>query len=123
MVSLRASVIALYKENNKITINDLKKIFVDADEKTLGEYLSVVRKTLDGFVDDKNKIKNFSKITESEIEKVIIEKLNQSLDNANIRLAIDFLKIKRSEAGLDDDLDIEKYLKKLNVEDLSLIEE
>lgn len=55
-----------------------------------------------------------SKLSEEELEILIIEKLNKSLDNANIRLAIDFMKIKKTFNDLDQDLDIEKFLKKVN---------
>jgi len=54
------------------------------------------------------------KLSEDEIEFVIIEKLNKSLDNANIRLAIDFMKIKKSFSDLDQDLDIEQFIKRVN---------
>jgi len=39
--------------------------------------------------------------------------LNANCDNANIRLAIEYLKLKRAESGLEDDLDINLYIKKV----------
>ena len=121
MTSVQTSVIALYRKNPLITVDDLKKIFSNSADSYLRSALSTARK---GFTEFSKNDKNFEKITEDEIEKVIIERLNKSLDNSNIRLAIDFLKIKRSESGLEDELDIEQYLKKVvKGDELTLITE
>lgn len=108
MVSVMSAVLALYGENKEISIADLRLKFPKSALSTLNGALSVARNA--GRVDSNPK-KTFTKLTEEEIEKVIVKKLNKSADNANIRLAIEFLKIKRSHDGLDDDIDIEKYLK------------
>ena len=89
------------------------KIFVDANEKTVREYLSIARRTNPLVVGEVIKPKVFTKITEEEIEKLIIKRLNANCDNANIRLAIEYLKLKRAESGLEDDLDINLYIKKV----------
>ena len=88
----------------------MREALPTANTRTLSNALSYAPKHFPHEDDDSHK---FTKITESEIEKIIIKKLNANLDNKNIRLAIDFLKLKRADSGLDDDLDIEKYLKKV----------
>ncbi len=81
MPSIKSSVIALYKENQSISIDDLKKIFTDANPRTLANCLSDVRKYYSVPPPPK---KIFNKVTEEEIEKVIVAKLNKSLDTASI---------------------------------------
>lgn len=109
MVSCQTAVLALYGQNNEISLDELRKKLPKYKDSTLSNALSVARNSVLGTIEKKTV---FTKVTEAEIEKVIIKKLNKSLDNTNIRLAIDFLKIKRADSGLDEDLDIEKYLKK-----------
>ena len=107
------AVLALYKQNNELSLEELRLKFPKSKDSTLSNSLSVARNAGGSLVENKT---IFTKVTEAEIEKVIIAKLNKSIDNANIRLAIDFLKIKRADAGLDDDLDIEAYIKKMTGE-------
>ena len=113
MASLKASIVALYRLNNKLTVSDLEQTYPDANPKTIANCLSMARKYA-GPGDEPPKI--FTKVTEEEIEKVIVDKLNGikcSVNNADINLAINFLKIKRSGSGLEDELDIEKYIKRV----------
>jgi len=92
------------KKEFNFTVDNPDKIIIEKpskiiDKKTKGEESSTSL---------------LSKLSEEELEILIIEKLNKSLDNANIRLAIDFMKIKKTFNDLDQDLDIEKFLKKVN---------
>ena len=110
MVSIQSSVIALYRENRELTLFNLKELFPKAASSSLSNALSVARSAFRGYAGE---YKIFTKITEEEIEKLIINKLNKSSDNSNVRLAIDFLKIKQGSSGLEVDLDIKKFLKKV----------
>ena len=114
MTSVVTAVVALYKQNKHIVLADLRTSFPKVGNSTLSNALSIARKL--GPVDSDDETV-FTKLTEEEIEKVIVKKLNKSADNANIRLAIEFLKIKRSHDGLDDDIDISKYLGLVKIND------
>ena len=54
-------------------------------------------------------------ITEESIEQMILELLEESTDRVTVRMAIDFLKIKRADDGMKEDLDVTKYLRKAGV--------
>ena len=108
MVGIYVTVNEIYKENTKITFSELRDKFPNYKASTLKSALSTARRYSK---DLSNKSTIITQITEEEIERIIIEKLNKTYDNANIRLAIDFLKIKQADSGLDNDLDIEQFIK------------
>jgi len=112
MVSIQSTVIALYRENNRLSVSDLRNIFPKAADSTLNGALSVAR---NAFLGDPKKEKVFTKITEEVIEQIIVDKLNGKLRdvaNGDVKLAVDFLKLKRTDAGLENKLDPEKFLKR-----------
>ena len=107
MVSIITSVNELYKKDNNIKVSDLREIFTKANSATLSNALSLARR----YNPKKSEVDNkFTKIDEEETEKVILSLLNERVDKVTVRMMIDFLKIKRMDHGLEDDLDIEKYL-------------
>ena len=110
MVSIQSTVIALYKENKEISLDDLREMFPNYKDSTLSNALSVARNSILGTIDDKI---IFTKIDEEEVEKVILSLLNKRVDTANVRLMVDFLKIKRMSSDMDVDLDVSKFLKRV----------
>ncbi len=108
MTTIRERVFTLWRENQDISVADLRLHLPKANSQTLSDYLSEARK-------GKSKV---TKITEQEIEKAILSLANKSVvakkDMIIVKMMIDFLKIKRADSGLEDDLDISKYLKKVD---------
>lgn len=111
MVSIRASVVALYKENKNLTAPDLVKLFPKANIKTLRNALSMAKTFVQN--EDKPQIKV---ISEENVEAVVLEMFNSNRTAQNVRLMMDFLKVKQQAGGLNNDLDVDKYFK--NVEKL-----
>lgn len=112
MVSIREAVESVYKKNKKIDVDYLKKEFPNTNPKSLSNALSMARRL---FPDTEGEPKPFTKITEEVTEQVILKLLNKGIDKVNVRMMIDFLKIKQKDSGLDDDLDVSKYLKKVGL--------
>ena len=98
----------LYDQNNEILHEDLCSLFVNADEKTLLEYLSKARNYKRQITNT-----NVKHVNLDAIEPLIIRQLNKLPNTLNIKLALDFIRLKQSTEGLEDDIDIEQYLIKL----------
>ena len=108
MVSLRSQVFDLYDHNNEITHSSLCDMFVKAKSDVLSVYLSEAKSPM-----RKIKDKPIKKINLDQIESRIIAIVNKSPNAQNMKLALDFIRLKQSTEGLQDDIDIEQYLKKV----------
>lgn len=104
MITIRERVLSLWQEDQEISVAELRLHLPEVTSQTLSNYLSQARKTR----------VPYRVITEAETEKAILTRLNKKVDNVTVRMMIDFLKIKRADSGLEDDLDISKYLKKVD---------
>ena len=107
-VSLRKTIFELYRQNNEITHAELCQNFGSANPKTLMDYLSEARKI---FRDEKEKLSNVS--IES-LEPIILNLINKNPNTHNVKLALDLIKIKQSSAGMEDDIDISKFIIKVD---------
>lgn len=108
MGSIRQEVEDFYMLDKSIGIADLRNKFPHRNEGSLSTALTKARIKFPFKASDKLKI---TKIDEKAMEQIVIELLNQRQDSTNIKIAVDFLKIKRMSTGLDEDIDIEKFLK------------
>jgi len=106
-MALRPQVIQEYDINNEITHRMLCDMFPNANEKTLLGYLSEAR-------NPNRKIRDqpVKKIDLDQIESRIIAIINKQPSAANMKLALDFIRLKQSTEGLQDEIDIEQYLVK-----------
>ena len=107
MVSLRSQVFSAYDISNEITHAGLCSLFVNEKPEVLATYLSEARSPI-----RKIKEKPIEKINLDQIESRIIAIVNKSPNAQNMKLALDFIRLKQSTEGLQDDIDIEQYLVK-----------
>ena len=108
MVSLRPQVFLAYDINNEISHKSLCDKFPNANEKTLLGYLSEARSPTRA-----RRENNLKHIDLDAIESRIVAIINKSPNAQNMKLALDFIRLKQSTEGLQDDIDIEQYLKKV----------
>ena len=90
--------------NNEITNADLIEKFETDNPKTIREYASKIRRELILKQD------NLESISINSLEPMIIKLLNKSPNAQNLKLALDLLKAKIADKGMDDNLDISKYV-------------
>lgn len=102
MVSIRQSVFNLYDQNNDITLSELRDIFGGTSSEVLSGYLHQARKA--------NKQISLESININTLEPLIVKLLNKSPNAQNLKLALDLLKAKIADKGMDDNLDIDKYI-------------
>lgn len=107
MVSLTSQVRLAYDNDNDITLLDLKNIFPKENEKSLSNRLRELQNKTD------NPDIIIGKVNLDGIEPLILKALNKTPNGFNIKLALDFIRLKQSTEGLQDDIDIEQYLKKV----------
>ena len=96
-----------YDISNEITHAGLCSLFVNEKPEVLATYLSEARSPI-----RKIKEKPIEKINLDQIESRIIAIVNKSPNAQNMKLALDFIRLKQSTEGLQDDIDIEQYLVK-----------
>lgn len=108
MKSLRSQVFAQYDAFNEITHETLCHMFPNANIQVLRQYLSEARN-----YKRQINITNMKHVNLDAIEPLIIKALNKSPNSQNIKLALDFIRLKQSTEGLEDDIDIDQYLIKL----------
>ena len=108
-VSLRKTIFELYRQNNEITHADLCQNFGSANPKTLMDYLSEARRLI------KDEEKKLSNVSIESLEPIILNLINKNPNTHNVKLALDLIKIKQSNKGMEDDLDIEAFIKKVEL--------
>ena len=104
MTSLYNSIYQIMVNNNEITNADLIEKFETDNPKTIREYASKIRRELILKQD------NLESISINSLEPMIIKLLNKSPNAQNLKLALDLLKAKIADKGMDDNLDISKYV-------------
>ena len=102
MVSIRQSVFNIYNQNNDIKLSDLREMFSNTSKEVLSGYLHQARKA--------SKQISLESINIHTLEPMIVKLLNKSPNAQNLKLALDLLKAKIADKGMDDDLDITKYI-------------
>ena len=103
MTSLYNSIYQIMVNNNEITNADLIEKFETDNPKTIREYASKIRRELILKQD------NLESISINSLEPMI-KLLNKSPNAQNLKLALDLLKAKIADKGMDDNLDISKYV-------------
>ena len=103
--SLRRQVFDLYLQNKDIQISDIRLTYPLEKPEVLSNYLYEARKEFPKSLD---KLLNLS---EESLRDYLIELLNKDRSPANIRLWMEYLKLTNSSAGMDTDLDFNKFLK------------
>ena len=104
MVSIRQSVFNIYNQNNDIKLSDLREMFSNTSKEVLSGYLHQARKA--------SKQISLESINIHTLEPMIVKLLNKSPNAQNLKLALDLLKAKIADKGMDDKLDIDKYILK-----------
>ena len=107
MVSLRSLVFSEYRRDNEITHDSLAILWDKENPETIKRYLTEARSL------NLQEDKKISKISLDAIEPMVVDAVNKAPNTSNIKLALDFIRLKQSTEGLQDDIDIEHYLKKV----------
>ena len=81
-------------------------MFENDNKKTIQDYASKIRREL------KIKKDNIDRISIETIEPIIIDLINKNPNTHNIKLAMDLIKAKIADRGMQDDIDIDKFVKK-----------
>lgn len=113
MTSLYNSIYQIMMKNNDITNADLILLFPNDNVKTIKNHASVIRKVLrtpELMIPDTKK--GIQDISITALEPLIIKLLNKAPTQQNLKLALDLLKVKESNKGMTDKLDINKYILK-----------
>jgi len=100
------------KNNNTISNAELIKTFECDNPKTIREYASRIRKELLGSEKERREKVVSKDISIQLIEPIIYDKITKNPTNQDLKLAVEILKIKIANKGMDDKLDIDKYILK-----------
>ena len=106
MTSLYNSIYNILLQDNNISNADLIAMFTNEDPQVIRVRASEARKAL------RNITEGISNITIESIEPIIIKLINKNPNTNNIKLAMDLIKAKIADRGMDDDIDIDRFVKK-----------
>ena len=107
-MSARSITYNLVENNNEITDAEILNVMDQYVPETILRYARDARKEI---LAKDNKISKHIQL--DTIEPLIIKQLNMNPNTNNIKLALDFIRLKQSTEGLEDEIDINKYLIKL----------
>ena len=93
------------RQNNDITPAEIALQLDLAGTDTVGRYLREARSRK---LETDKKLSNVSIET---LEPIILDLINKNPNTHNVKLALDLIKIKQSSAGMEDDIDIEAFIK------------
>ena len=114
-MGLYDTIYKIIEENNEISNISLYKTFPDINRKTIMNRAREVRLNLgiEKPYDPKIKTPDDKKIiTLQLLEPIIYKKIMHNPTNQDLKLAVDIIKIKAMEQGMQDDIDIDKFVKK-----------
>ena len=92
--------------NNDISNAELIQMFKTESPATIRTHASTIRRKI------KNKELEINKISIETIEPIILKLINKNPNTHNIKLAMDLIKAKIADRGMEDDLVIDKFVKK-----------
>ena len=111
--TLKKRIKEMFEADPELSIYDLEKKFPDRNFEYLRRCLSNIKKEERGL----GKPKKITKITMEILEPLIARRLEHNPNNADLKLAVEVLKIKQQDTGLMQDIDLEKFYKKGMEED------
>ena len=113
-MTLQDKVEIYLKTNELYTLEDVKRQFPDENGNSLKSAFYRIKRL--------NNDATIATVRIEDIEPLIAKELTKGYDQQVIRLALDLVKLKQIDKGIDDDLDVSAYIRKAqevlnNIED------
>lgn len=105
MPSIQAQVTEELKKDNNLTCKDIQAIFPDIPENTIKSCYRRATKNATKSATDAH-------ITMDQMEKLIVSRLRRKPTLPDLKLAVDFLKIKQQDHSELEEIDLDKFYKK-----------